>query len=110
MELIQKDSVDILKIKDDITIKNAEEFRKGMENFLTEANSNLVLDLEEVSYLNSSALGVIAQSVINAKKQDKELVVSGIKSPIHELFEVVKFETFMKLFSSQSEAEAYYGE
>lgn len=108
MEFIQKDSVDILKIKDEITIKNADEFKRSMENFLADSKDNLVLDLEEVSYLNSSALGVIAQTAMNAKKQDKELVVSGVKPPINEIFEVVKFGAFMKLFSSQEEAEAYY--
>ncbi|WP_246945139.1 STAS domain-containing protein [Bacillus pinisoli] len=108
MLLINKDLVDILKIEEEITIKNNEQFKLEMSKFLSDCRQFLVLDLDEVSYLNSSALGIIADTAMKAKKEHKELVLSGIKPPIDEIFKIVKFDTFMRLFPTLKEAEEYF--
>lgn len=108
MKVIKKALIDILVINEEITIKNNEQFRIIMGKFLNESESNLILDLSHVSYLNSSGLGVIADGAMKARKNGKELVVAGITPPIDEIFEIVKFNTFMELFPSLDLAENYF--
>lgn len=110
MEIYQKNSVDILEVKAEITIKNSDIFRTAMQKFLESPRSSFILDLEEVSYLNSSALGIIADTAIKLKKGNKELILAGIKPPIDEIFDIVKFHTFMELFQSLEDAMQYYSE
>lgn len=108
MLFVQKKFVDILLIEEEITIKNSDDFKENMMRFLKEGKNQLILDLDSVLYLNSSALGIIAQTAMDAKKRNKELVISGIKPPISEIFDIVKFDTFMHLFPTLEEAEYYY--
>ncbi|MED4037428.1 MULTISPECIES: STAS domain-containing protein [Niallia] len=108
MKVIKKAHIDILEMNEDITIKNSEHFRLMMGKFLTESTSFFILDLSRVSYLNSSGLGVIADGAMKASKNGKELVVAGINPPMNEIFEIVKFNTFMELFSSLELAEGYF--
>lgn len=108
MRLIKKNLLSILQVDKEITIKNADEFKENMEVFLDEAEKFLILDLTKVSYLNSAALGIIAHAAMNAKKSNKELVIAGVNPPISEIFEIVKFSTFMELFQTVEEAEEYY--
>lgn len=108
MKVIKKALIDILVINEEITIKNNEQFRIIMGKFLNESESNLILDLSHVSYLNSSGLGVIADGAMKARKNGKELVIAGITPPIDEIFEIVKFNTFMELFPSLELAENYF--
>ncbi|MFP7471282.1 STAS domain-containing protein [Niallia taxi] len=108
MKVIKKADIDILELNEDITIKNSEQFRIMMGKFLNESAVCLILDLRHASYLNSSGLGVIADGAMKARKTGKELVVSGINPPMAEIFEIVKFNTFMELFPSMEQAELYF--
>lgn len=108
MKVIKKAYIHILEMNEDITIKNSEHFRLMMGKFLHESTASLILDLNHVSYLNSSGLGVIADGAMKARKNGKELVVSGITPPLDEIFEIVKFNTFMELFPTLEQAEQYF--
>lgn len=108
MKRIQKGKLDILKLSENITLLNIDDFKTQMTDLLKSASSHLILDLQEVKYINSSGLGMIAHSVMNAQKSGKELIITGILPPLQDIFEVVKFSTFMKLFLTLKEGEDYF--
>jgi anti-sigma B factor antagonist len=66
------------------------------------------LELTDVAYLNSAALGVIADAVLSAGRADKELVIAGIQSTVGEIFQIVHFSTFMKIFIQVEDAYTYF--
>jgi len=98
----------VLQIDGEITIKNIEQFRSVMEAFISKEAKGYILDLSNVSYVNSSALGQIADGVMKLKKVHKELVIAGIQPNIAEIFEIVKFESFIKLFANVDNAMQYF--
>jgi anti-sigma B factor antagonist len=109
VELIQKELVDILKVKDiEITIKNNEAFKVDIQTHLLKSRQHVILDLDCVKYLNSTSLGVIADASMKAKKEGKELVISGVNPPLDEIFTIVRFHTFMGLYKTIEEAEKYF--
>lgn len=109
VELIHKELVDILKVKEtEITIKNNESFKEDIQTHLLKSRQHIILDLENVKYLNSTSLGVIADAAMKAKKEGKELVISGVKPPLDEIFTIVRFHTFMGLYKTIEEAENYF--
>ncbi|WP_066059394.1 STAS domain-containing protein [Robertmurraya korlensis] len=91
----------------DVTLKTADSFREELLTFIQMKNNKLILSLKEVEYINSSGLGVIADAVIQARKQGKELVVANIQDPISEIFEIVKFGSFIHFFATVEEATQY---
>ncbi|MER2105761.1 MAG: STAS domain-containing protein [Solibacillus sp.] len=99
---------DTFEIEHEITIKNMVIFQKNMDKFLLQSKKFMILNLQKVKYLNNSALKIIASAAITAKKNDKELVIVGIRPPIDEIFEIVKFSNFMELFATYDEAIAYF--
>lgn len=92
----------------DITLKTADQFREELQAFIQDEKDQLILSLKGVEYINSSGLGVIADAVMQARKQEKELVVADIQDPISEIFEIVKFGSFIHLFVTEEEATQYY--
>lgn len=98
------DAIHVLDWKENITLKNIEVFRQEMNNLLTQENNKLMLNLAETSYINSAGLGIIAESVIQARQTNKELVIASIQQSIKEIFVIVKFSSFMKLFDTEEEA------
>ncbi|MEK3989051.1 STAS domain-containing protein [Robertmurraya sp. FSL R5-0851] len=88
----------------DVTLNTADLFREELQTFIQTDNNKLILSLKGVGYINSAGLGVIADAVMQARKQGKELVVANIQGPISEIFEIVKFGSFIHLFATEEEA------
>ncbi|AGT30761.1 anti-sigma-factor antagonist [Geobacillus genomosp. 3] len=93
---------------EDITLNNVESFRQALEQLLTERADQLIVNMEAVSYINSAGLGMIADSVMAARARQKELVVAGVKGSLAEIFHIVKFSSFIKLFATEKEAIDYF--
>ncbi|RSK28410.1 anti-sigma factor antagonist [Bacillus sp. HMF5848] len=95
------------KWEEDVTIKNIEDFRTFIQVLLEKQYDYFILSLCQTQYLNSSALGVIANGVIQARKENRELVIIAPESVLREIFGVVKFHSFMKIFQTTDEAIRY---
>ncbi|WLR51428.1 STAS domain-containing protein [Bacillus tianshenii] len=90
-----------------ITIKEVTEFKKDMEEFVSRRSDYYILHLKDVTYMNSAALGIIANSVLQVKNNHGKLVISGLQPPIKKIFNLVHFESFIDLFDEYEEALAY---
>lgn len=95
---------------EDLTLQNIETFKDHMKKLIQSEGHQLILNLKEVNYINSSALGIIADSVLEARKHHKEIVIVEIQPVVIEIFTIVKFSTFIKLFDTQEEAFQYFKE
>jgi anti-sigma B factor antagonist len=102
--------IEILEWDEDITLKNAEKFRKTMNEFISGKSEYMILNMNKVKYVNSAGLGVIADSVMTARKEQKELVIAELQESVEEIFKIVKFASFIKLFMTEKEAIDYFRE
>ena len=79
------------KLIGEVDISNAQYFKKQLETALAEARQNITIDLDELSYIDSTGLGVIigaygsikndglAIKVINPRDNVKKLLnISGL--------------------------------
>ncbi len=94
----------------DVTLNTADLFREELLAFIQSSNKKLILSLTGVAYINSAGLGVVADAVMQARKQGKELVVANIQGTISEIFEIVKFGSFIHLFATEEEATQFLKE
>ncbi|NUK31754.1 STAS domain-containing protein [Parageobacillus sp. VR-IP] len=103
-------AIHVFTWNEDITLNNTEQFRKAMAKLIEEPADHLILNMEQVKYINSAGLGIIADGVMTARKQQKELVVAGVQGSLQEIFRIVKFSSFIKLFKTEKEAIHYFVE
>lgn len=107
-ELFVEENIKIFHWKEDITVKNIEIFRKALADFLEEESTCLILHLAGVLYVNSAALGAIAESVIQARSKKKEMIITGIEDTVEEIFTIVKFSSFITLSKTKEEGLLYF--
>lgn len=105
---MQHELIDIFAWNEDITLNNTEQFRKAMAQFIQKPAEYLILNMEQVKYINSAGLGIIANSVMTARKQQKELVIAGVQDTLQEIFHIVKFASFIKLFNTEKDAINFF--
>lgn len=107
MEKSLHGKIQLLNWNIDVTLKNVDDFRRAIQKLLESESTGLVLELTDVSYLNSAALGVVADAVLTAGRMGKELVIAGVQSTVGEIFEIVHFSTLMKIFLELNDAYDY---
>jgi HptB-dependent secretion and biofilm anti anti-sigma factor len=75
------------------------EFREAVEKLLEQAPGKTVhVNLSEVSYLDSSALGMLLMLRDKAKSASRDVQLVGVKGSVRQVLDIANFS---KLFSIQ---------
>lgn len=83
-----------------------DELRDAIKKLGEEGNLKLIIDLGGVSYLNSSALGVLIAAHANYAKRGGEIKLCQLNKNIENLFVITKLSLVFDSYSSQMEAVA----
>ena len=67
-------------------------------------NEKLVIDLSEVSYLNSTAMGILVAAYTNYKKRKAAFALCGIDKRIKNVFAVTKLAMVFDTYTTLKEA------
>lgn len=87
-----------------------DELRSEIKKQSDAGNLKLVIDLGEVSYLNSSALGVLISAHANYAKRGGKIKLCQLNKNIENLFVITKLSLIFDSYPSQVEAIASFSE
>ncbi|HHY71754.1 MAG TPA: STAS domain-containing protein [Bacillus bacterium] len=90
-----------------LTLDNIENFKASIEKLLVMNIDGIILNLENVSYMNEQALGIIAKAAKEAQGMDKELVIINNQASMKKIFEMVQFDSIVQVFSKEQYAQKY---
>jgi len=110
MEITQKRKGDIvvLVIVGEIDLYNAPEIKDIIHKLIEERNYNVIIDLEKVSYIDSSGIGALISSLSNLKKYQGGLKIINVYASVKKVFELTKLTSFFEIFDSENEAVASF--
>lgn len=83
------------------TTKMAEELKEFFEEVSTERN--LIIDMAEVGYISSSAIGLFVTIHTQLYKSKHNLYFINLKEPVEKVFEITKLKTFFNIYNSCDE-------
>jgi len=90
-----------------IDVTNAQEFKDFLVSLIEQGEKDMILDLHQVEFMDSTALGVVV-SVFKRLKEagGKDLKLCEVSGLVKELFEITRLHAVMKIFPSREEALA----
>ncbi|MBK9220048.1 MAG: STAS domain-containing protein [Uliginosibacterium sp.] len=92
-----KESQAVLRLSGRFDFKAHREFREAVDSVLSQAGARGVqVDLADVTYLDSSALGMLLMLRDKAKTVSKEVALVGVKGSVRQVLDIANFS---KLFS-----------
>jgi anti-sigma B factor antagonist len=94
----------ILDIAGEIDLYNAPEIKDIVNNLIEERKYNVVINLEKVSYIDSSGIGVLISSLSNLKKYQGGLKIINVFASVKKVFELTKLTSFFEIYDSEEEA------
>jgi len=104
----EKDKVVILDINGEIDLYNAPEIKDVIAKLIEEQKYCIVINLEKVSYIDSSGIGALISSLSNLKKYQGGLKIINVAGSVRKVFELTKLTSFFEIFDGEDEATAAF--
>ena len=68
----------------------------------------VVLDLSDVEFVDSSGMGAILSTVRHLTGMDGKLKLAGVRKEVRALFELVRFQRIIEIYTAVDEAVTAY--
>jgi anti-sigma B factor antagonist len=106
MELIttRHASTNLLKISGSFDIYTAVEVRDWLEKSTSEAPANIVVDLSEVNFIDSTALATLVQGMKRAREKNGDIRLSGLQQPVRMVLELTRLDKVFEIFPQSRDA------
>ncbi len=84
------------------------EFSNALYSHMDKGEKNVVVDLGNVTYVNSSGLGILISGLTSMKKNGGDLKLANINSKVEGLLSITKLNQIFEQFDSVDEAVKSY--
>ncbi len=82
----------------------AETFRTIFKDLLKDGKKKIIVNLEKVSWINSTGLGILISGYTTIRRGEGDLVLTHVSDRIESILYVTKLNLLFKAFESEEEA------
>jgi len=107
--ILKVGSVEIVKVSGVIDSETVDDFSSSLTSLVEKGEFQILLDIEELSYVNTAGLSVIADVFKKARQNQGSLKILNAPEPIKELLDIVRFTRIIDLFDDEDMALNSFG-
>ncbi|MBD2257287.1 STAS domain-containing protein [Pseudanabaena sp. FACHB-2040] len=85
---------------------HAEAFRKAVDEALSEEYEIILIDLEKVSFIDSSGLGSLVMVLKKVRAAERKMYICSINDQVRMLFDLTGMDRVFEVFADRAEFEA----
>jgi len=78
--------------------------RKTIRDLLGERRTRILLNLADISYIDSSGIGELVSAYTSVKGQGGDLKLLNLTKKVHDLLQITRLVTVFEVFSDESAA------
>jgi anti-sigma B factor antagonist len=101
--------VSIVDIKGEITSFAENVLMDAYTQASGEGSNAIVLNFEDLEYMNSGGIGLLVTMLIRANRQDQALLAYGLTDHYQQIFELTRLNEAIQIYGSEAEALAAVG-
>ena len=102
--------VTILDVDGRITVQDgADSFRDVIRQLVRQGRVKLVINFQDVSYIDSTALGEIIRAYTSVTRKGGTLKLLNVTARVHELLMITRLLSVFDLFDAEAEAVKSFG-
>jgi len=83
---------------------DADTFREVFKSLVDQGKKNIIVNLEKVSWINSTGLGILISGYTSVRKSGGDLVVMHASDRIESILYVTKLNLLFRSYDSEEEA------
>ncbi|MEA5581098.1 STAS domain-containing protein [Nodularia harveyana UHCC-0300] len=96
-------AVKIVKLSGIINTTNSEELRQHLTDIKEAGTKTILVDCEDISFMDSSALGALVLAFKTLRAADIRLVLCSINEQVRILFELTGMDKVFEIFADQEQ-------
>ncbi|WP_346293054.1 STAS domain-containing protein [Sphaerothrix gracilis] len=81
------------------------ELKLQVLEFIQDETDVVLIDMEDVTFMNSSGIGALVSILKSLRAKNKELYLCGLSNQVQMIFELTKMNRVFKTYSSLEEFE-----
>ncbi len=78
--------------------------RKTLEQALVESNGQVVVNLAQVNFIDSSGLSTIVQAMKRCREQNGDLILCALQQPVRIIFELTRLDKALAIYDTEAAA------
>jgi anti-sigma B factor antagonist len=83
--------------------------RDSVRDLLSKGNKNILLNLADVSYIDSSGIGELVSAFTHVRREGGELKLLKLTKKVHDLLQITKLYTVFDITDDEANAVASFG-
>lgn len=96
----------VLSVRGEVDVATAPQLREHLVRLVNDGHAHILLDLNEVGFLDSTGLGVIVGSLKRTRSADGDLALCCTQRSILKVLEITGLIEVFKIFDSADDALA----
>jgi len=101
-----RNNIIIINVKEErLDAHNAGDLKSEMHNQFEMGAKNMLVDLKDVRFIDSSGLGALVSGFKNAISHQGNLKLAGLQPQVKSMFELTRLHRVFEIFASASEAQ-----
>lgn len=84
--------------------QETDDLREHLKKIAEQSHNRMVIDLKDVSYLNSTALGVLISSHANFTKRNGKIILCNVSKSLENIFVITKLTLVFNITDNLEEA------
>jgi anti-sigma B factor antagonist len=83
---------------------NADEFKAELTGLLNQHHKKILLNMEQVKYIDSSFLGALVAALKHALSLKLDIALVGLQQDVHDLLKLIRLDKVFKIFGTYEDA------
>ena len=105
----QVDGVTILDLSGRITLgEGSVTLRDAIHDAMTKGSKKILLNLGDISYIDSSGIGELVSAFTSVKNSGGELKLLNLTKKVHDLLQITKLYTVFDIWDNEASAISAY--
>lgn len=98
------DSAVVVVLAGELTMRESPAFHSTLIELCHKAPANLVVNLKEVNFIDSSGVGTLTDIFRRVKKYNGRFALVGLNKMVRSVFEITRLDRFFSIYETEEEA------
>jgi anti-sigma B factor antagonist len=88
--------------------EESQALRQKLKSLIAEGNKKIILNMDNIKYIDSAGLGILVAAHVSAKLQGASLILSNLGTKFQEILQITKLVTVFQVFTTEAAAIASF--
>ncbi len=108
IEVVDKNNITLIRVNGNVNTDNSADFRDKLLTAIEGGVFQIVVDVEQMNYINSMGIGAMVDAYNRVKQSDGALALVNPSKELSQLLKILRLDKLFKYVSTFDEALEYF--